>query len=136
MNCLPGTVQVIHYAGRALQLARECCDEKTRRGVSAASGSGESNLPEHGDGAKIYEKWVKPAVVDIERVGGHYAISSLFENYPDKTRIYCYEVERVRYSVEAEGKIRLATGCARFRSPLPRNLPNWISRSSTWATTI
>ena len=53
-----------------------------------------SNLPEHGDGAKIYEKWVKPAVVDIERVAGHYAISSLFENYADKTRIYCYEVER------------------------------------------
>ena len=77
-----------------------------------------SNLPEHGDGAKIYEKWVKPAVVDIERVGGHYAISSLFESYPEKTRIYCYEAERARYSVEAEGKIRLATGCARFRSAI------------------
>ena len=49
-----------------------------------------SNLPEHGDGAHIYEKWVKPAVVDIERVAGHYAISSLFENYADRTGIYCY----------------------------------------------
>jgi hypothetical protein len=77
-----------------------------------------SNLPEYGDGAKIYEKRVKPAVVDIERVGGHYAISSLFESYPEKTRIYCYEVERVRYSVEAEGKIRLASGCARLRSAI------------------
>jgi len=77
-----------------------------------------SNLPEHGDGAKIYEKWVKPGVVDIERVAAHYAISSLFETYPERTRIYSYEADRVRYSVEAEGKIRLATGCARFRSTI------------------
>ena len=112
------TTQVIHYAGRALQLAEECSGEKLEPEFLQHLALAKSNLPEHGDGAKIYEKWVKPAVVDIERVGGHYAISSLFESYADKTRIYCYEVERVRYSVEAEGKIRLATGCARFRSDI------------------
>jgi alpha-amylase/alpha-mannosidase (GH57 family) len=112
------TVQVIHYAGRALQLAEECCREKLESQFLQDLAMAKSNLPEVGDGAKIYEKWVKPAVIDIERVGGHYAISSLFESYPDKTRIYCYEVERARYSVEAEGKIRLATGCARFRSDI------------------
>ena len=111
------TVQVIHYAGRALQLAEECCREKLESQFLQDLAMAKSNLPE-GDGAKIYEKWVKPAVIDIERVGGHYAISSLFESYPEKTRIYCYEVERARYSVEAEGKIRLATGCARFRSAI------------------
>jgi alpha-amylase/alpha-mannosidase (GH57 family) len=112
------TVQVIHYAGRALQLAEECCGEKLEAEFLQHLAMAKSNLPEPGDGAKIYEKWVEPAVIDIERVGGHYAISSLFESYPDKTRIYCYEVERARYSVEAEGKIRLATGCARFRSAI------------------
>jgi alpha-amylase/alpha-mannosidase (GH57 family) len=112
------TVQVIHYAGRALQLAEGCCGEKLEPEFLQHLAIAKSNIPEHGDGAKIYEKWVKPAVVDIERVGGHYAISSLFENYPEKTRIYCYEVERSRYSVEAEGKIRLANGGARFRSAI------------------
>ena len=112
------TVQVIHYAGRALQLAEEVSGEKLEAEFLQHLAMAKSNLPEHGDGAKIYEKWVKPAVVDIERVGGHYAISSLFESYAEKTRIYCYEVERVRYSVEAEGKIRLANGCARFRSTI------------------
>jgi alpha-amylase/alpha-mannosidase (GH57 family) len=110
------TVQVIHYAGRALQLAEECSGEKVEAEFLQHLALAKSNLPESGDGAKIYEKWVKPAVVDIERVGGHYAISSLFESYPDKTRIYCYEVERDRYSVEAEGKMRLAHGSARLRS--------------------
>ena len=110
------TVQVIHYAGRALQLAEECSGEKVESEFLQHLALAKSNLPESGDGAKIYEKWVKPAVVDIERVGGHYAISSLFESYPEKTRIYCYEVERDRYSVEAEGKMRLAHGSARLRS--------------------
>ena len=110
------TVQVIHYAGRALQLAEECCGEKLEPEFLQHLALVKSNLAEHGDAAKIYEKWVKPAVVDIERVGGHYAISSLFESYPEKTRIYCYEVERDRYSVEAEGKMRLAHGSARLRS--------------------
>jgi alpha-amylase/alpha-mannosidase (GH57 family) len=112
------TVQVIHYAGRALQLAEQVSGESIEPEFLQHLANAKSNLAEHGDGAKIYETWVKPAVVDIERVGGHYAISSLFESYPDKTRIYCYEVERARYSVEAEGKIRLATGCARFRSAI------------------
>lgn len=112
------TAQVIHYAGRALQLAEECCGETLEPEFLQHLAMAKSNLPEYGDGAKIYEKWVKPAVVDIERVGGHYAISSLFESYADKTRIYCYEVQRETYSVEAEGKIRLANGSARLRSAI------------------
>ena len=112
------TVQIIHYASRALQLAEECCGEKLEGEFLQHLALAKSNLPEHGDGAKIYEKWVKPAVVDIQRVGGHYAISSLFESYAEKTQIYCYEVERDRFSVEAEGKIRLANGSARLRSTI------------------
>ncbi len=112
------TVQVIHYAGRALRLAEECSGESIEPEFLKHLAEAKSNLPEHGDGARIYEKWVKPAVVDMERVAGHYAISSLFESYPDKTRIYCYEAERLRYSMDAEGKMRLASGCARFKSAI------------------
>ncbi len=112
------TVQVIHYAGRALRLAEECCGESIEPEFLQHLANAKSNLPEHGDGARIYEKWVKPAVVDINRVAGHYAISSLFESYPEKTRIYCYEANRLRYSLDAEGKMRLATGCAQFKSTI------------------
>jgi alpha-amylase/alpha-mannosidase (GH57 family) len=112
------TVQVIHYAGRALQLAEECCAKNLESQFLEQLAKAKSNLSEHGDGAKIYEKWVKPAFVDIERVAGHYAISSLFENYGDKTQIYCYDVERKNYSLEAEGKMRLATGSVRLSSEI------------------
>ena len=112
------TVQVIHYAGRALRLAEECSGESIEAEFVQHLAAAKSNLPEHGDGARIYEKWVKPAVVDIPRVAGHYAISSLFESYRDKTRIYCYQADRLRYSVDAEGKMRLATGAAKFKSAI------------------
>jgi alpha-amylase/alpha-mannosidase (GH57 family) len=112
------TVQVIHYAGRALRLAEECSGESIEAEFLQHLANAKSNLPEHGDGAQIYERWVKPAVVDIPRVAGHYAISSLFEAYPDKTRIYCYEVDRRSYSLEVEGKMRVATGSAQFRSAI------------------
>ena len=112
------TVQVIHYAGRALRLAEECSGESIEPEFVQHLAAAKSNLAEHGDGARIYEKWVKPAVVDIPRVAGHYAISSLFESYGDKTRIYCYGADRLRYSVDAEGKMRLATGAAKFKSAI------------------
>ncbi len=112
------TVQVIHYAGRALRLAEECSGESIEGDFQQHLAEAKSNLAEHGDGARIYDKWVKPAVVDIPRVAGHYAISSLFETYSDKTRIYCYEADRLRYSVDAEGKMRLASGAARFKSAI------------------
>src|SRR5581483_7129328 len=118
------TVQVIHYAGRAVRLAEECSGESIEAEFVRHLAEAKSNLPEHGDGAQIYEKWVKPAVVDIPRVAGHYAISSLFETYPDRTRIYCYEVSRMRYSQEVEGKMRLATGAAEFRSAITEECQN------------
>jgi alpha-amylase/alpha-mannosidase (GH57 family) len=114
------TVQVIHYAGRVVELAKEFVGAEIEPQFLEHLRQAKSNLPEHGDGAQIYEKWVKPAAVNIEKLAGHYAISSLFENYGEKTGIYCYDVDREQYSLEAEGKLRLATGRARFSSEVTR----------------
>ena len=46
-----------------------------------------SNLREYGNGEEIYKKWVAPAIVTADKVMGHYAVSSLFESYGDKTKI-------------------------------------------------
>ena len=114
------TVQVIHYAGRVVELGKAFVGAEIEPQFLEHLRKAKSNLPEHGDGAQIYEKWVKPAAVDIEKLAGHYAISSLFENYGAKTGIYCYDVDREQYSLEAEGKLRLAMGRARFSSEITR----------------
>jgi alpha-amylase/alpha-mannosidase (GH57 family) len=114
------TVQVIRYAGRAVRLGQELFGDHIESEFMERLAAAKSNLSEHGDGKQIYEKWVKPAFVSIDKVAGHYAISSLFESYSDKTRIYCYNVEREQYSLDVEGKQRLAIGRARFSSEITR----------------
>jgi alpha-amylase/alpha-mannosidase (GH57 family) len=114
------TVQVLHYAGHAVELARQLLDPAVEGQFVERLRAAKSNLPEHGDGAQIYDKWVRPACVTLEKLAGHYAISSLFENYGEKTRIYCYDVDREEYLLEAEGKLRLAAGRAKFCSEITR----------------
>lgn len=114
------TVQVIHYAGRAVQLAQELFGDNLEGQFIDHLRKAKSNLPEHGDGGQIYEKWVKPAVVDMKKLAAHYAISSVFEPYGDDTRIYCYDAHREAYTANTVGKMRLAVGRARFNSEITR----------------
>jgi alpha-amylase/alpha-mannosidase (GH57 family) len=112
------TVQVIHYAGRVVQLAQELFGGQIESDFVERLKSAKSNLPEHGDGGQIYEKWVKPANVDMTKLAAHYAISSVFEPFSDHIRIYCYDVDREDYNTNTEGKMRLVVGRAQFTSEI------------------
>jgi hypothetical protein len=110
------TVQVMEYAGRVLQLAQELFGQSLEPRFLEALERAPSNLPEIGNGRRVYERFVRPAVVDLPKVGGHYAISSLFEGYGPKARIYCWEVEREDWKMLEAGRSRLAIGWGRFTS--------------------
>ncbi|MBI4907854.1 MAG: DUF3536 domain-containing protein [Acidobacteria bacterium] len=110
------TVQVIQYAGRALQLGQELFGDGLEEGFLNLLERAKSNLPENRDGRLIFDKFVKPAMVNLEKVGAHYAISSLFEDYPAQSRIYSYEVEREDFQRAQEGKAHLALGRAKITS--------------------
>jgi alpha-amylase/alpha-mannosidase (GH57 family) len=114
------TVQVIEYAGRAVQLADALFEGSVEPAFLERLTHAKSNIPEHRDGAVIYEKFVKPAIVDLEKLAAHYAISSMFQSYPDQARIYCYSVEREDYTIEEAGRMKLAVGRARFTSLITR----------------
>ncbi|WP_035108189.1 DUF3536 domain-containing protein [Desulfovirgula thermocuniculi] len=115
------TVQVLQYAGRAIQLAR---DLSGHNGLEAEFlemlSQAKSNIPEHRDGAHIYEKFVKPAMVDLVKVGAHYAISSLFETYEEQSRIFSYTVRREDGISRLAGAAKLALGKARVTSEITR----------------
>jgi alpha-amylase/alpha-mannosidase (GH57 family) len=111
------TVQVIHYAGRALQLAAELfSDPDLEPAFLSRLAHAKSNIAHRGDAGRIYEKFVKPAVVDIPRLAAHYAIRSVFEEYGDTARIYSYTAERSAFKLAEAGKLRLVTGRAKFTS--------------------
>jgi alpha-amylase/alpha-mannosidase (GH57 family) len=112
------TVQVIQYAGRALQLAGQLFPDDFATPFLDLLAQARSNLPDQGDGRSIYERYVQPAMVDLEKVGAHYAVSSLFEDYGQNTRIYCYDVERMEYRSSRQGKLRVVLGQAKVVSEI------------------
>lgn len=103
------TVQIIQYAARAIQLAGNF-GENLEPGFLEIIGKAESNLPDPHTGSQIYERFVKPAIMTRETVASHYAISSLFESYPDEARIYSFTVKQEDRQNFTVGKTRLATG--------------------------
>jgi (1->4)-alpha-D-glucan 1-alpha-D-glucosylmutase len=109
-------VQVLRYAGRAVQLARELFGHDFEGPLLDRLAQARSNLPEHTDGRQIYEKLVRPAVVDWNKLGAHYAVSSLFEPYPPRAHVYCFMVEREDYQAFEAGKARLVVGRVRVTS--------------------
>ncbi len=115
------TTQVIQYAARAIQLAEEVSGTSLEPEYVKMLSQARSNIPELENGARIYELYVKPAQIDLLRVGAHYAISSLFEEYPEKTQIYCYTVDSIKYGKTALGKLILATGQTRITSNILGN---------------
>ncbi len=74
------TVQILQYAGRVVQLAERAFGQNVEQRFRQRLRAAKSNLAEHVDGAEIYTKFVKPAVVNTLQVGAHYAIDLLFPN--------------------------------------------------------
>ncbi len=113
------TVQIIAYAARVLQLAAKLFGEE---GVALEAEflqvleRAKSNVPEQRNGAEIYRKWVKNARIDLEHVGAHYAISSMFRSYPETGQLFCFDVKRHSYDVLTSGRGRVALGRARLTS--------------------
>ena len=118
------TVQVIMYAARAVQLAQDLFGDHIEQGFLERLAQARSNLPEHGTGADIYRKWVKPAAIDLLKVGAHYIISSLFDPYGQHSSVYCYTVDRDDYRVFESGRARLAVGNGRVCSRITQECAN------------
>ncbi len=114
------TIQVIQYAGRAVQLAQELFGDDIEHNFLERLRLAKSNLPEHGDGHRIYDSFVKPAMVDLIKVAAHFAISSLFEEYGEQAEIYCYHIDLEDYRTFIAGKPKLVLGRARVTSVVTR----------------
>ncbi len=109
------TTQILQYAARVIQLAQEAAEVQCESYFLKILEQAPSNLTRFKNGAEYYEKYIKPASIDLLRVGAHYAMSSLFEGYPQKTNIYCYSVENEVYDLREAGKQKLVLGRARIR---------------------
>lgn len=114
------SMQDIMYAARAIQLAREVGAEDLEPHFLNLLAKAKSNIPELVDAANAYQKFVKPAIVDLHRVGAHYAVSSIFSKYPEKSKIYSYWSSSQTYELLEAGKYKLAIGKVLLESEITR----------------
>ena len=113
------TIQIIAYAGRVLQLAAQLFGEPgaaLEAEFLSMLELAKSNVPEIGDGAEVYRRFVTGGRLDLENVGAHYAISSMFRSYPESGQLFCFDVRRHSYDVLSSGRGRFAVGRAAIKS--------------------
>jgi hypothetical protein len=114
------SVQVLQYAARAIQLAERLfgspVEEEFTRTLAAARG----NVPPNVTGDAIYRRLAAPVRIDLKDVCAHYALSSLFENYDERARLFCYEIDRTDRRLLMAGGARFVVGRATVRSRVTR----------------
>lgn len=113
------TVQIIQYASRAIQLAEQSSGISIEDAFVNLLQRAPSNIHHYEHGAKIYQLFVQPAVVDLFRVGLHYTVASLFkDDSPDSESMYSYTIVRKRYHQYALGEYKLAMGTVSVASDI------------------
>jgi len=112
----PECVQVLQYAGRAMQLAAKACGENPEESFLCNLEKAWSNIASFGNGRHVYERFVRPAMLDLLGVGAHFAISAIFDGYRDSA--YCYRVDLDESHLLESGKTKLAMGRARVHSSI------------------
>jgi alpha-amylase/alpha-mannosidase (GH57 family) len=105
------TLQVIKYAARALQLGQGFTAEPLEEPFLKILERGISNIPEEGSGRTIYERRVKPAVVDYPKVANQWVISWLKDlERKCPTSIYHYRAEPQDLEERTQGSLLFAAG--------------------------
>jgi alpha-amylase/alpha-mannosidase (GH57 family) len=110
------TVEVLQFAGRTVQLAQELFGDSLEERFVRRLAAAKSNLAEEGDGAHIYDRCVRPAKVDWHKLAAHYALSNLFEEFPERTALYCYDARLEDHQVFRAGRAKLGVGRLDLRS--------------------
>jgi hypothetical protein len=106
-------VQNLRYAALALryfqQLGGGALEGELVRRLAAVP-SGRASLA---DGAEVYRRFVRPAVVAPERVVANYAIAGLVEEPDEDARVYAYRVRRLDEAGDAYDDTRVRVGHVR-----------------------
>ena len=104
------TTQIMKYAARAMQLAAYFTDEDYEKTFVEILANAQSNIREFGTGKDIYEKFVKPSIVNVKQIASLWAISSLYEDIEDESTFYSYKFKRLGYKKAFNGKNKFVVG--------------------------
>lgn len=104
------TTQIMKYAARAIELAADFSDVNYEKNFLTILQRAKSNIPEYENGKKVYEMFVKPAKITIDKIVTHWAISSLYNENSELDEIYCYKIKKINYKTYKNQDNELAFG--------------------------
>lgn len=110
------TVQIMKYAARAIQLAKDFSDEDLEKQFVEILKDAKSNIPIYGNGKDIWNNYVKPSVIDFKQIASVWAITSLYRDYAKKTDLYCFNIKKHHYKKISKGYTNLVTGHIEIKS--------------------
>lgn len=115
------SVQILKYAARACQLARDAAGVDLEPRFVAALARAPSNVPELRDGRGVYEARVRPSVVTLEGIGAHLAVAVTARDAPELGRVFCYRYRLQGRRRAQSGPATLELGRVELRSELTHN---------------
>ncbi len=112
------TVQILKYAARALQLAREAASVDLEGDFEDALARAPSNVAEYRDCRRIYQECVQPSVASLPTVAAHFAIAGLVEDFPRHGTLFRHEVQTSFRRREDAGTAALAYARVEVKSQI------------------
>ena len=110
------TLQILQYACRAIQLGESESEVRFEHQLLEDLAKAESNVPGQGTGKDIYLKHIKPYQLSLTQVGMHYAVASLFADYPQSLTVLNYDCNSIFFERKSAGMQKLAYGTTQVKS--------------------
>ncbi|NJM26112.1 MAG: DUF3536 domain-containing protein [Bacteroidia bacterium] len=115
------TTQILQYACRAIQLASQIANASLEDEFLRRLDEAHSNLTTIGTGAQVYRRFVEPSKTNLQRVGMHYAVSSLFEDDLEAFPVFNYTTKNEFFVRKDAGEQRLTLGVTKVKSNVTRS---------------
>jgi alpha-amylase/alpha-mannosidase (GH57 family) len=115
------TTQIMQYACRAMQLVSQIANTNLEEEFLNRLEQAPSNVTAHATGANVYRKFVIPSKTNLQRVGMHYAVSSIFEEDPDSFPVFNYTTANQVFVKKEAGEQKLVLGVTKVKSNVTRS---------------
>jgi alpha-amylase/alpha-mannosidase (GH57 family) len=115
------TTQVMQYAARVIQLASQIGEVELENEFIQRLEKAPSNVPSLENAAIVYRKYVIPSKTNLQRVGMHYAVSSIFEEEPESLPLFNYTATNDFFLKKEAGEQKLVLGITKVKSLVTRS---------------
>ncbi len=115
------TTQIMQYACRAMQLVSQVSDSNLEEEFMTRLESAPSNVAALENGNQVYQKYVLPSKTNLQRVGMHYAVASIFEEDPESFPVFNYTTQNEVFVRKEAGQQKLVLGVTKVRSNVTRS---------------